>query len=67
MSFVFSKNFFIELLDKFPQQIYLNFHKQDYADLVETTKEWRENRMNQIFELLMIYFSVINLVLNRVI
>jgi hypothetical protein len=61
MSFVFSKNFFIELLDKFPQQIYLNFHKQDYADLVETTKEWRENRMHQIFELLMIYFSVINL------
>ena len=60
MSFVFSKNFFIELLDKFPE-IYLNFHKQDYADLVETTKEWRENRMGQIFQLLMIYFSVINL------
>ena len=60
MSFVFSKNFFIELLDKFPE-IYLNFHKQDYADLVETTKEWRENRMGQIFQLLLIYFSVINL------
>tara|TARA_R110001606_G_C15234566_1_gene635478 strand:+ start:40 stop:957 length:918 start_codon:yes stop_codon:yes gene_type:complete len=61
MSFVFSKNFFIELLDKFPKEIYLNFQKQDYADLVETTKEWRENRMGQIFQLLLIYFSVINL------
>jgi hypothetical protein len=61
MSFMFSKNFFIEVLDKFPEEIYLNFYKQDYADLVETTKEWRENRMQQIFDLLIIYFSVINL------
>jgi len=61
LSFTFNKNFFINLLNEFPKNLFIDFRKQIYTDLQETSNKWRENRMHSIYELLFIYFSAINL------